>query len=325
MTGRIPVASQPPPASTPLTTCLNPTPARPRALDTPLARHFAYDRVQSSWSLDGGDLAVDPPPSTATPLIGPEQALCNLLAARISFGPDVLTATVEHGMSFGLAVVTISDSILSTTTPVQHDAGGFTGTAPPALPETTASSTLQPYHHRLAWIAVVTHDAEAACPANIGPVRTSPPPSGTRLAPTNYDVFAIDAATGAAGVDYAARTSGLCGYGYEGPSVTAAVVFVSVPWTFVRRTVNPAAAAITYAPRSCDDRIVPLDERSAIASVFAGDNPARVEIVVTRVLTDCGPPVTVSIILHSSIGSRTLPALLVHAPLGAVDVHQSGQ
>jgi len=292
------------PADTPLTGCVESTPATPNPIDTSLAHDFAAARVQAAVVLDDGVFRADPAPHDAAPRISAAVALCNLLAAATASNSSVLEAADQDGMSFGLGVVTVADSMLRTGTRT-YLVGG----------EQRAAS-LQPYHHRLAWIAVIKPDLPAACPSRTP--ATNPAPKAL----PGYQILAIDANTGTAGIVYSAKTNAPCNLpGYQPASVAPAAEFVSLPWTLIKRGPGPQSASITYQPRPCD-----IPDRATFAgtgqpAAFADrDNPARVTIVRQRILTSCGPAATVPLLLRSSDLNTNLPEHLIHTPAGAEDV-----
>jgi hypothetical protein len=149
---------------------------------------------------------------------------------------------------------------------------------------------------------------------------THPAPQEETL--PGYQILAIDADTGAAGIIYQAKTNALCNFpGYRQASVAPAVEFVSVPWTLIKRGPGTQAASITYRPRPCDSRDLPTFYPTKQPAAFADrDNPARVNIVLERTLVTCGPAATVGLLLRSADLKTDLPEYLIHAPTGAEDV-----
>jgi hypothetical protein len=296
------------PVDSPLTGCVDPTPAKPEPIDTNLARDFAGGRVQQAVVLDGGAFRADPAPRNAAPRISAALAFCNLLAGATIQNYTVIEAAREHGMSFGLGVLTVADTVLKTT-PQSYLVGGRPRTA-----------TLQSYHRQLAWIAVTKPDLQTSCPGN------APAPAPAQKILPGYQILAIDADTGAAGIVYATKTNAACGFpGYQPSSVAPAVERVSVPWTLIKRGPGTQSAAITYQPRPCDSRDLNLFGFGPTAqpAAFADrDNPARVNIVLHRILTSCGPAATVPVLLRSSDLKTDLPQHLIHAPVGAEDIAQ---
>jgi hypothetical protein len=133
-------------------------------------------------SLDDGAFRADPAPRNVVPAISAALAFCNLLAGATVENLSVIEAAGEHGLSFGLGVVTVADSVLKTA-PQSYLVGGRPRTA-----------SLLPYHRRLAWIAVFRPDVAASRPSA---VPTSVP---AQKALPGHQVQAIDADTGAAGI-----------------------------------------------------------------------------------------------------------------------------
>jgi hypothetical protein len=294
------------PANSPLTSCVDPKPTRPRPVDTSIAADFAGDRVQAPLSLDDGAFRATPAPPNLVPRISAALAFCNLLAAATATNFTVIGAATEHGLSFGLGVVTVAQALLSTR-PRMYMVG-----------DEQETITLAAYQDRLAWIALIKPDIIANCPMmSSAPVRATSAP-----ALAGYQILAIDANTGAAGIVYSAEASSLCGEaGIRPPSVAPAVEFVSVPWTLVKRGPGPQAAAITYEPRPCDDRHLPTFDATGEPVVTADrDRPGLVEVELERTLTSCGPAVSAPLLLRSATLASDLPPALVHAPVGAIDV-----
>jgi hypothetical protein len=213
----------------------NPTPPRP--VDTAVAKDFSDGRIQTTLSLDDGYFQAVPAPSNAQPTVTADAAFCNLLAGATSNNFSVEQAATENGLSFGLAVVTVADSVLKP--------GPQTYLF--AAQERTAS--LSPYHARLAWIAVIEPVVESSCP------EMPAEPSAKSILPQprlpGYQILAIDADTGADGIIYSAKTNALCGgSGYRAAEVAPAVEFVSEPWTLIKRGPGPQSAIINYQRRS---------------------------------------------------------------------------
>lgn len=291
------------PANSPLTGCVDPAPATPKPLDAPIAQNFAHSRVTTPLSLDGGAFRASPAPSDAAPKVSAALAMCNLLAGVTTNNTPVLDAAARNGLSFGLGVVTVADSVLRTG-PRPYLVGGVQQTA-----------SLQPYHARLAWIAVIKPDVVASCPAE-----TAPPPPASVTLPA-YQILAIDADTGAAGIIYSAKTNAVCGGpGYQPARVAPAAESVSAPWTLISRGPGPQSATITYQARSCDKAEFAYFGETGKPTVFADrTDPSLVRVVLTRTLSTCGPAVTVPAPLRSATLTTNLPQHLTHAPVGAQD------
>lgn len=297
------------PSDSPLTTCTDPHPVSPRPVDTALAKDFAAQRVRTTFTLSGGTFTAAPPPPSAAPAIDANVAFCNLLAGFTAENVSVVDVARQSGLSFGLAVVTISDG-------VQHpDVGTSLG---------QKKAGVAPYHARLAWIALMAPEVESSCPAMLpSSARRSTGPAQPHLPP--YQVLAVDANTGADGVVYSARTDKLCGFpGYRSATVSPAVESVSVPWALDSRGPGSQSATITYQPRSCDQPIDVTFVGTGKPAVWVGrDHPATVDVRLERMLTPCGPAAPVRILLRSATVTTDLPAHLVHAPVGADDTPDS--
>jgi hypothetical protein len=96
--------------------------------------------------------------------------------------------------------------------------------------------------------------------------------------------------------------------GYQPASVAPAAEFVAIPWTLVKRGPGTQSASITYQPRPCDNRDMGLFAPTKQPAVFADrDNPARVNIVLERMLTTRGPATTVPPLLRSADLKTALP------------------
>lgn len=302
-----PAGTQAPPATSPLAPCADPAPAQPAPLDAAVAHDFADGQVETAFSLDSGAFRATPPPPGAKPRISRSLAFCNLLAGNSDNNVPLVEAAVAHGMSFGLALVSVADPLLPSG--AQNLAG-----------VTSRTVDLQPFHARLAWIAVTTPDVVASCPATLpgaGPPTTPPPPSLP-----GYQVLAIDADTGADGILYVAQASPPCGGSVDQPArVQPAVENVSEPWTLVSRGPGPQSATISYQRRPCDlDEFARFAGTGQPAVVVGRDHPGLVRVEDGRLLTTCGPAVSRRLLLRSATVTTDLPQHLVHAPVGAQDV-----
>ena len=302
------VAAQTPPANSPLAPCVDSTPTMPKPVETALAQHFDNGRLTTSFSLDDGRFRAVPAPGNARPAISASLALCNFLAGATPNNVPMIDAGVAHGMSFGLAVVTVADSVLRTG-PRSYLVGAQQHT-----------ESLQPYHSRLAWIALTEPDVVSNCPAM--PATSESRPTAEKHLPA-YQILAVDAGTGADGITYSAMTNANCGLsGYQPAGVAPAVEFVSLPWTLVSRGPGPQAATISYQPRPCDlsQDLGTFGDTGQPAVWVDGDHPGLVRAELERVLQSCGPPTPTHILLRSATVTTDLPQHLVHAPVGAEDV-----
>ena len=127
-----------------------------------------------------------------------------------------------------------------------------------------------------------------------------------------YQLLALDAATGADGIGYQARTNSPCAPGdLYGPSVGPLMVNVSVPWTLVSRDPGGLFATISAAVTTCDD----YAEGANTSAAHVG----MVELDVIRPIARCGTPVQHDQVLRGPTVADELPATLVHAATGYVD------
>lgn len=304
-----PAGTQAPPATSPLAPCADPAPAQPAPLDAAVAHDFADGQVETAFSLDSGAFRATPPPPGAKPRISRSLAFCNLLAGDSDNNVPLVEAAVAHGMSFGLALVSVADALLTS------GAQGLAGV-------TSRTVDLQPYHARLAWIAVTTPDVAASCPAErlgAGSSATPPPPPSL----PGYQVLAIDAGTGANGILYVAQANPPCGGSEDQPAhVQPAVETVSEPWTLVSRGPGQQLAMISYEHRPCDLDEFPRHMAPTGQPVVSVDrtHPGLVRVEDGRVLTTCGPAAPTHLLLSSATVTTDLPQHLVHAPVGAQDV-----
>jgi hypothetical protein len=297
-----------PPAGSPLAACVDPAPTAPKPIDTSIARNFTADRVMTTISLDSGRFRAAPAPADAHPRISAGLALCNLLAATTVQNFSVLDAAAAHGLSFGLGVLTVSNSLLKTG-PHTYTVGSQQRVA-----------SLTAYHARLAWLIVIRPDVMASCPAQLSTSSANP----ARPLPVlpGYQIVAIDADTGAHGVLYTARTNSLCGRrGYRPPSVVPSAEVTSVPWTLVKRGPGPQSATISYPQRPCDLPLATTYARTGLPVVSPDrHNPSLVGVYLDRVVTTCGVATMVKVLLRSATVTTNLPQHLLHAPVGAQDV-----
>lgn len=267
--------------------------------------------MRTALSLDDGKFRAIPAPSGAAPKVSAALAFCNLLAGVAANDFLVTKAAPQHGLSFGFGLVTVADSVLKTGPRIY-----IVGNSP-------QSESLQPYHARLAWIAVVTPDLTSSCTA-ASP--TPPPTTAAQQARPGYQVFAMGADTGADGIIYSAYNTDPCGGPGSLPaSVAPAAENVSVPWTLVKRSdTDSSSNSVTYPARPCDARTVPLDLKTGQGIVYA-DRNTPITVALERTLKTCGPAVPVPALLRGYPLATDLPQHLVHAPTGAQDVPAEGR
>ena len=143
------------PATSPLSACVDPSPAKAKPADAAIAKHFTDGRITSTLSLDGGQFRATPPADSAKPEIDAALAYCNLLAGIDSSNRGVIESIPAHGVSFGLGVLTVDKSL------AQIDQG-FHAVGPGGTPLPTPQANLTPYAKRLAgflFAGAATRDA----------------------------------------------------------------------------------------------------------------------------------------------------------------------
>jgi hypothetical protein len=282
-------------------TCVVPNPPAARQVGSPAGGAASNARFTRTVDLDAGDLTISPPPKTAKPAIAAGLAECNLRAALTNEGFPVEYEIQIAGLTFGLATVSVRDSLLTGHSTMQ----GISGTG---LPHPTA---LHSYHQRLAWVAIIQPAIKSSCPTTSS-TQPAPAPKVAKL--PGYQVLVIDASTGADGFDYAASRNENCFPGkIEAPSLTPAVEDVSVPWTLVSRNPDHYSGTIDIPVRSCDGF------GSGGAYNVSGDKPGLLMTEIERPFNDCGATHPQAVRLQAATVDATLPRVLIHAPLGAVD------
>jgi hypothetical protein len=257
-------------------------------LSGPAVASLTGGAAHPAFSVDGGALTVDPPRPGDHPAITAATATCEALASDdtngASFGDDARAG----GLAYGYGRVSVDGR----TTQLSAMPG-------PAAPA---------YRDRLAWVVVVKHLVEAACP--LMTARPSPvsPPTDYYA----YELFLIDAATGGDALAYTEGGVVLCGSGPAmAPQVSVPTDRVSVPWRLVSRDTNGYAATIEAQTLPCDrvDPVVLPDEYT----------PSVVQVVVDRRIGPaCGQAGPIRLSLHAATVTSNLPAVLVHAPTGLI-------
>jgi hypothetical protein len=164
------------------------------------------------------------------------------------------------------------------------------------------------FRTRLAWLVVVhTNPAAFSCPAESAPI----PPIAPRTSDHGYEVFMIDARTGADPLVYREGGPGGCKAGSRIPPTVGVVEEnVSVPWTLDSR--NPDGYSGTIAAS-----VLPCDHYPD--TVLVDQGRPSVEVQVTSPFgPSCGPPKTVTLNLHAAVVTADLPAMIGHDPVGLV-------
>lgn len=291
----------------------------------PAAGAASAGRFVRPLVLDGGQLRIEPPPVSVQPAVGAGVAECNLRAGRTAQNFGVEAEVRRQGLTFGLGLVTVPDALLSGHT---SQGSGVVGSGRPVPP------ALQPYHQRLAWVAVTAPQLVSNCPTGSAGTVAGGGSSGTGSAspgnPTprstssaaaarpgtpvlpGYQVLVVDAGTGGDGLVYSGSAPALCSSGRTSQvHVDPATELVSLSWQLVNRDPGGYSATISVPLRTCDDAgdAVLADRRQ----------PGLVEVAVTRSITECGAAQPRQVSLHAATITSQLPAQLTHAPVGADD------
>jgi hypothetical protein len=168
--------------------------------------------------------------------------------------------------------------------------------------------TVRSFSNRLAWLVVVHANPVAFfCPEESAPL----PPFVPRASDHGYEVFMIDARTGADALIYREGGPGGCKAGSRVPaSVGVAEEMISVPWTLDSRDPDGYSGAISA-------RVLPCDTYPG--TVLVDENSPTVEVLVTRPFgPPCGPSETVTLSLHAAVVTADLPEVIGHYPVGPV-------
>lgn len=278
--------------------CVDPTPAVPASVSPQVPGLTAAGMLTKTWQLDGGQLMLAPPGS-ATPAIDRARALCTLLAATDASNFPIIDGG-GSGLTLVLGKLTIADALVT----ARADDNGDENVQPPP--------PLTPFHSRLAWVAVIDPPQMANCPLAASGL-PEPQSSASPVAQVvPYQLLALDATTGADGIDYQARTNSPCAPGtLYGPGVGPLMVVASVPWTLVSRDPGGLFATIGAAVTTCDNY--------AEGANTSADHVGMVELDVVRPIAPCGTPVQHDQTLRGPTVADKLPAVLIHAATGYVD------
>ena len=255
------------------------------ALTGGVARH--------GFSLDGGDLVVKPPRRGDVPLLSANQAICGAMAST-----GGLSSSAAQGVAVGYGRVSVAARFFPAIT-----------TFPFAGEVVSKYPTVASFRNRLAWVVVVhTYPPAFNCPAESAPVRLVPRPSDH-----GYEVFMIDARTGADALVYREGGPGGCTAGARvPPNLGVAEESVSVPWTLVSRDPDGYSGTIAATVLPCDQ--VP-------STVLVDQGGPNVEVRVTRPFgPPCGSPESIPIGLHAAVVTADLPAVIGHDPVGLTNL-----
>lgn len=251
--------------------------------------------AEHSFSLDGGALTVDPPQAGDSPAVPQGQAKCVGLASSDPSG-EAVGSYLGGGLAIGYGRVTVRSNLLGHPTSQVQYTDGTVGPVLPAIPA---------YRSRLAWVLVVRAEFSAPCPMRVGP----PPTPAVRPDDHDYLIFLLDAATGAAALNYTEGRVGLCDVSRrDKPYVGVPIDSVSVPWTLASRDPGGYSGRISTQMTRCDgyDPLV-------LADAYRID---YVQVIVQRPIGVTCPAVRHTLSLHAATVTSDLPRKLVHAPTG---------
>jgi hypothetical protein len=267
--------------------------SRTTRLSGPAVSALTGGAARHGFSLDGVDLVVKTPRQGDVPVLTANQAIC---AAMASTGG--LSGSAAQGVAVGFGRISVAARFFPAIS-------GF-----PSLGEVAAKyPTVASFRNRLAWLVVVhTYPAFPNCPAESSPVHFVP-----RSTDHGYEVFMIDARTGADALVYREGGPGGCTTGARiPPNVGVAEESVSVPWTLVSRDPDGYTGAITATVLPCDQ---------APSTVLVDRGGPNVEVRVTRPFgPPCGPPETLSISLHAAVVTADLPSVIGRDPVGLTNL-----
>jgi hypothetical protein len=293
--------------------------------DGPAKDAITGNAVTTAFSLENGAFAAAPPPAGLVPAVTAEQAGCQLTSAMgvrgFGTGPGRL----------GLATVTIGRDVTF------QDSAGVSVPVP--------HRSVPVYQQRVAWILVTAvNNNVSSCPS-MDPAAASrqtistPPATQPTVAETPYEIFSIDASTGADAVMFEDGTSPPCFGGPPGPPlVSVPYQILSVPWSMTSRAVDGQSAQITSAWASCEvytgtgatyvTNIRPgrLPSPPAPVTSFTGlqawiDSVTHLlSITVTRPFgPECGPPEQHALTVHPEKVGLAIPTTTIRAgPLGLI-------
>ncbi len=305
--------------SSPVRGCVDLNPVAPSPVSPAVPGVDAAGDLAATWTLDGGQLSITPAVGTK-PGVSRRQALCTLLAALEVNHGDVAQDTVtggDSGLSLVLGRVSIADTLIN----APDDNGVIAEGAEPA-------PALTPFHDRLAWVAIINPPLITSCPAQLLPASPAASPAESagasaqlstdyatdRLVP--YQLLVLDAATGTDGVLYQAHTNQPCQPDQlTGPEVGPLMVNVSVPWRLVSRDPGGLFATISVSVTTCDSYVI-----GANTAPGPTGHPGLVTLTVARPLAPCGKAKQQQQILRGPTVSDPLPATLLHATTGLLDV-----
>jgi len=268
-----------------------PPPPPRQALAGPARTDLTGGAARHGFALDGGKFTITPPPAGDVPKVSRALAECEEQAALGTAGWPL--STELPGLAIGYGLVSVMPGL-----PVEA-MQGYPGMVMPAQAS---------YQDRLAWVFVFRNVPVASCPAERLPSPPSPSPSA--YASYEYEVFIVDAATGASALIYNESAPRPCGLsGVSQPSLSIPVETISVPWKLDSRNPDGYSGTLTaYVP--------PCYGYSKTAGVIPGTAGLVRVLAYGQVAPDCGPPRPVSVYLTASDVFASLPARLEHAQTG---------
>jgi hypothetical protein len=271
---------------------------RPAPLAGPAHGSSSAGRITHGWSLDSGALTVAPAAAGSVPALSDRQAACNLLAA-LTPNNEAVAEVAPRGSSLGFGTLTIAPTV----------ARGFSyatavGVATPPPPPT--------YRARPAWILTISYAAASSCPAMPFPA-TSPTPRPTLPQSWDYQVYAVDASTGADAVGYVESHPANCTPTTEPASRWVPYEQLSVPWRGLSIAAGGSTGTIQAAYSSCDGF-------PSSGGAWVSRSRPEVQVSVMRVLGQHCPPASWhSMTLHPPTVTETVPSTLAHSPVGPID------
>ena len=277
------------------------------AMTGPAVAALQGGAARAAFSLDGGDLRVQPPAPGQRPTISALQAECDALAAVGSHGGALYGAAEASGAAVGYGRVTVAPAVIArSSAPPNYGVDAVNGTSSQArLPAPAA------YGARLAWIVVVQQRVVAPCPflpaSPGGAGASSARPAGPSS--FDYEVFLVDARTGGDALLYTEAQPEPCGgTGSIPPSAIVPVDQASVPWRLVSRAPDGYAGEISAT-------VLPCEAYPGVVNVD-GNRPAVGVVALSPVDPSCGTARQVTIALHAATVTSNLPAQIAHDPVG---------
>jgi len=253
---------------------------------------------RAAFTVDGPDLAVDPPLAGDHPHISLAQAECDAMAALNSENAP-LSGETGSGVAIGYGRVTVSNTLF----PPLSGTPGYTDTTPgdvqPKFPPAS------PYQNRLAWVVVVTHRVVLPCPMQAEPVSTVAP----LATDYDYEVFLVDAQSGRNAQLFTESQPNPCGGpGRMSASLSQPPEQVSVPWSFLMVKGNGYSGTIVASVLPCDGYSNPQ---------FIDRTGDGLQVIVTRpVGASCGPAELMPMRVNAATVTSKLPASIKHDWVG---------